>query len=239
MRNASIDMTAAKEHGITVCGTASGSEPPVELTWALILALAKKVVPENTAFKNDGPWQSNVTADLYGKNLGVIGLGKIGSKVAKVGLAFGMNVSAWSPNLMAETAQTIGIKFASSKENLLKDSDYVTIHLVLGERSRNLIAAEDLAAMKKSAFIVNTSRAAIINQQDLINALKNHRISGAAQDVFDTEPLPLGHELRRLPNFLGTPHLGYVSSANYKKYFGEAVENINAFLSGKAVKKLN
>ncbi|SQI43811.1 Glyoxylate/hydroxypyruvate reductase B [Leminorella richardii] len=238
MRNASIDLKAAAERGVTVCGTASGSEPPMELTWALILGLARHVVPENNAFRQGGPWQSSVGMTLNGKRLGLLGLGKIGGRMAQIASAFGMKVTAWSPNLTAERAQECGAELAASKEALLRDSDIVSIHLVLGERSRGLIGRDDIGVMKPGALLINTSRAAIVDGEALIDALQQGRIAGAGLDVFDIEPLPLNHPLRTLPNVLATPHLGYVADSNYQGYFKGAVEDIQAFLAGSPIRTL-
>lgn len=239
MRNAAIDIAAAAAHGVAVCGTASSSEPPAELTWALMLALARNVVGENAAFRRSGPWQSSVGVDLQGKQLGLLGLGKIGSKVAKVGAAFGMNVVAWSPNLTDARAAEVGVTRAASKEALLETSDFVSIHLVLGERSRGLIGRAELERMRPTAFLINTSRAQIVDQPALVEALKRGTIAGAAVDVFEVEPVPEGDVLRTLPTLLATPHLGYVSRNNYATYFREAVEDIQAFLAGAPIRKLS
>ncbi|MGW4494166.1 D-2-hydroxyacid dehydrogenase family protein [Streptomyces sp. NPDC004376] len=238
MRNSVIDYEAAKAHGVTVCGTASSSTPPVEMTWALILGLARGVVQESNALRHGGPWQSTLGADLHGARLGLLGLGKIGSRVAQVGLAFGMRVSAWSRNLTAERAAATGVEPAASKEELLADSDFVSVHLALGERSRGLIGAPELALMKPTAYLVNTSRAAIVDQDALLAALRNRSIAGAGVDVFDVEPLPDGHPMRGAPRLLATPHLGYVSRGNYATYYGQAVENIEAYLAGSPVRQL-
>ena len=238
MRNAAIDLEAAARHGVTVCGTDGSSQPTIELTWALILGLARRVVPENTALREGGPWQQTVGVDLHGSRLGLLGLGKIGSGVARVGKAFGMEVSAWSRNLTAERAGAEGVVLAASKEELLESSDFVSIHLVLGDRSRGLLGADDLRRMKPSAYLVNTSRAAIVDQAALAEALRSGWIAGAAVDVFETEPLPEDHEYRSLPNLLATPHLGYVTGRNYRTYFGQAVEDITAFLAGEPVRTL-
>ncbi|MFC0548477.1 D-2-hydroxyacid dehydrogenase family protein [Kutzneria chonburiensis] len=237
MRNSVIDYAAAEEQGITVCGTASSSTPPVELTWALLLGLARGLVTESNALRGNGPWQQTVGADLHGKTLGLLGLGKIGSRVAAVGLAFGMKVVAWSPNLTKERAAEHGVELVA-KADLLADSDFVSIHLALGDRSRNLIGAGELAAMKPTAYLVNTSRAAIVDQDALVNALNDNRIAGAGVDVFDVEPLPADHPMRTASNLLATPHLGYVSQDNYRRYYGEAVEDIQAFLAGSPVRRL-
>ena len=239
MRNAAIDLKAAAARGVLVCGTASKAEPPAELTWALILALARHVVPENNAFRSGGPWQSTVGVDLKGKQLGVLGLGRLGGRVAAVGLAFGMRVAAWSQNLTRERTDAVGVALAASKEELLEGSDFVTIHLVLGERTRGLIGAAELRRMRPSAYLINTSRAALVDQEALVQALREKWIAGAGVDVFETEPLPADHALRTLPNLLATPHLGYVSLANYQTYFREAVEDVKAFLAGAPVRQLS
>lgn len=238
MRNASIDLKAATAQGVTVCGTASGSEAPMELTWALLLGLARHIVPENNALRANGPWQSSVGVTLHGKRLGLLGLGKIGRKVARVAQAFGMEVTAWSQNLTQETADEVGVTLASSKQALLESSDFVSIHLVLGDRSRGLIGATEFEQMKPSAYLINTSRAAIIDRSALIDALVHGRIAGAGLDVFDVEPLPENDIFRTLPNVLATPHLGYVADKNYQGYFREAVEDIEAFISGSPVRRL-
>ncbi|GLF93226.1 D-2-hydroxyacid dehydrogenase family protein [Streptomyces yaizuensis] len=238
MRNSVIDFAAAERHGVTVCGTASSSTPPVELTWALLLGLARGIVPEATALREGGPWQSTVGADLHGRRLGLLGLGKIGSRVARVGLAFGMDVVAWSANLTRERAEEAGAAHAGSLDELLRTSDFVSVHLALGDRTRGLIGARELALMRRSAYLVNTSRAAIVDQDALLTALREGAIAGAGVDVFDVEPLPPGHPMRTVPRLLATPHLGYVSQANYTTYYGQAVENIQAFLAGAPVRRL-
>ncbi|WP_374777850.1 D-2-hydroxyacid dehydrogenase family protein [Streptomyces sp. NBC_01310] len=238
MRNTVIDYAAAERNGLTVCGTTSSSTPPVELTWALLLGLARGVVGENTALREGGPWQQTVGADLYGQRLGLLGLGKIGSRVARVGLAFGMDVVAWSRNLTAERADEVGVGLAPSLEELLSNSDFVSVHLALGERTRGLIGAAELDLMRPTGYLVNTARAAIVDQAALLDALHAGRIAGAGLDVFDIEPLPAGHPLRSAPRLLATPHLGYVTRANYATYYGEAVEDIQAFLDGAPVRVL-
>ncbi|GGZ78480.1 D-2-hydroxyacid dehydrogenase family protein [Streptomyces echinoruber] len=238
MRNSVIDYDAARAHGVTVCGTASSSTPPVELTWALLLGLARGIVQESHALRTGGPWQSTVGADLHGRRLGLLGLGRIGSRVARVGLAFGMRVSAWSQNLTAERADEVGVELAPSKEELLAGSDFVSVHLALSDRTRGLLGAAELALLKPTAYLVNTSRAAIVDQDALLAALYEGRIAGAAVDVFDGEPLPSGHPMRTAPRLLATPHLGYVSRANYETYYGQAVEDIRAYLAGSPVRVL-
>ncbi|MGV9237486.1 D-2-hydroxyacid dehydrogenase family protein [Streptomyces nigra] len=239
MRNSVIDYAAAEAHGVTVCGTASSSTPPVELTWALLLGLARGIVEESQALRAGGPWQSTVGADLHGRRLGLLGLGRIGSRVAQVGLAFGMRVTAWSQNLTKEYADEVGVHLAAGKEELLADSDFVSVHLALSDRTRGLLGAPELALLKPTAYLINTSRAAIVDQDALLAALHEGRIAGAGVDVFDVEPLPADHPMRTAPRLLATPHLGYVSQANYRTYYGQAVENIQAYLAGSPVRRLS
>ncbi|MFH9244860.1 D-2-hydroxyacid dehydrogenase family protein [Streptomyces lydicus] len=239
MRNAAIDLEAAARHGVTVCGTASNTEPPVELTWALILGLARNVVTENTALRTGGPWQSTLGADLHGRTLGLLGLGKIGTRVARIGLAFGMDVVAWSRNLTPERAAEAGVRTAATKEELLESSDFVSVHLVLGERTRGLLGAAELRRMRPTGYLINTSRAAIVDQSALLQALRENWIAGAGLDVFEQEPLPTDHPLRTLPNVLALPHLGYVTRRNYEGYFQQAVEDITAFLAGAPIRQLH
>ncbi|WP_042392703.1 D-2-hydroxyacid dehydrogenase family protein [Streptacidiphilus carbonis] len=239
MRNAAIDMDAARERGVTVCGTGGSSTPTVELTWALLLGLARGIVPENTALRTGGRWQSTVGTDLAGHRLGLLGLGRIGSLVARVGLAFGMEVTAWSSNLTKERADEIGVELASGLDELLTTSDFVSIHLALGDRSRGLLGPAQLSLMKPTAYLVNTSRAAIVDQDALAEVLREGRIAGAAVDVFDQEPLPADHPMRSLPRLLATPHLGYVSEDNYRTFFGQIVEDIQAYLAGDPLRRLN
>ncbi|MET7377721.1 D-2-hydroxyacid dehydrogenase family protein [Streptomyces sp. NPDC005526] len=238
MRNSVIDLAAARAAGVTVCGTESSSAPPAELTWALLLGLARGIVEEGNSLRAAGPWQSTVGADLEGRRLGLLGLGRVGGRVARVGLAFGMEVRAWSRNLTAERAAEVGVRRASSKEELLAESDFVSVHLALSERTRGLLGAAELALLKPTAYLVNTSRAAIVDQDALLAALREGRIAGAGVDVFDTEPLPAGHPMRTAPRLLATPHLGYVSRANYARYYGQAVEDVLAYLAGEPVRVL-
>ena len=238
MRNASIDLAAAAEAGVTVCGTGSDSTPPAELTWALILGLARHIAVENARLRANGPWQSTVGVTLAGKTLGLLGFGKIGTAVARVGTAFGMDVLAWSANLTGERTAAQGVRLARSKEQLLRESDVLSVHLVLSDRTRGLLGAADLALLKPGALLVNTSRAAIVDQDALVAALRTGRIAGAGLDVFDQEPLPADHPFRTLPTVLATPHLGYVSDTNYRVYFREAIEDITAWLAGAPVRTL-
>jgi phosphoglycerate dehydrogenase-like enzyme len=236
MRNASIDVGAAVARGVTVCGTQGLPYPTAELSWALILALFRSVPVEDRATR-EGSWQVTVGYGLNGKTLGVLGLGGLGSRVAKVGRAFEMNVIAWSPNLTAERAAEVGATLVP-KDELLARADVVSIHLVLGDRSRGLIGARELGLMKPTAFLVNTSRGPIVDEAALVAALRAGRIAGAGLDVYDEEPLPLNHPLRSLPNTVITPHLGYVTDETYRIFFGHAVENVAAFLKGSPVRVL-
>ena len=238
MRNASIDLAAAAQRGVIVCGTASGSAAPMELSWALLLGLAKHMVPESVGLRNNGPWQQAVGVTLQGKTLGLLGLGKIGSQMAVVAQAFGMRVLAWSQNLTAERAAEVGVTLAASKQALFEQSDFVSVHLVLSERSRGLVGRPELQAMKKTAYLINTSRAAIVDRSALIDALQQGQIAGAGLDVFEVEPLPSDDIFRQLPNVLATPHLGYVADSNYQIYFREAIENIEAFIAGVPLRQL-
>jgi phosphoglycerate dehydrogenase-like enzyme len=233
-RNASIDLAAAKERGVTVCGTSSTGHPTAELAWGLILGLARRIAFEDRAVR-EGRWQSTIGVDMKGKRLGVIGLGRLGSRVAAVGRAFEMDVVAWSQNLTAERAAEAGVRLVA-KDELLRTADVVSLHLVLSPRSRGVIGAAELALMKPSALLVNTSRGPLIDEAALIAALRERRISGAGLDVYDEEPLPADHPLRRLDNVLLTPHLGYVTEDTYRAFYGETVEAIVAFLAGAPVR---
>ncbi len=239
MRNSAIDLPAAAAHGVLVCGTASSPVPPTELTWALILGLARNLAAENAAFHAGGRWQSTVGVELAGRRLGLLGLGRIGGRVARIGSAFGMDVVAWSQHLSRERTDELGVKLAPSLAELLATSDVVSIHLALGERTRGLLGRDELARMRPSAFLVNTSRSAIVDGPALVDALVQGRIAGAGLDVFDREPLPADDVLRTLPTVLATPHLGYVAVDNYRTYFREAVEDIAAFLAGTPIRTLS
>jgi phosphoglycerate dehydrogenase-like enzyme len=227
-RNAAIDLEAAAAHGIDVVHTGYFGSPTVELTWALILAGARHITAEAAAVRNGG-WQHRIGDDLSGQTLGIIGLGNLGAKVAKVASAFGMNVIAWSQNLTAEKAAAAGAALVS-KEELLRQSDFVSIHLVLSERTRGLIGTRELSLMKPTARLVNTSRGPIVVEADLIQALNLGRIAGAAIDVYDTEPLPADHAYRNIANLLATPHIGYVSRGLYERFYRDTVSNITAWL---------
>jgi phosphoglycerate dehydrogenase-like enzyme len=229
-RNAAIDMQAAADRGVTVLHTGYFASPTVELTWALILASARHITAEAAAVR-EGGWQRGLGEDLAHSTLGIIGLGSIGSKVAKVALAFGMTIIAWSQNLSAERAAAAGATLVR-KEELLRQADIVTLHLVLGDRTRGLIGASELALMKPSARLVNTSRGPIVEEAALIEALACRRIAGAAIDTYDTEPLPLDHPYRQIPNLLATPHIGYVSRGLYERFYRDTVSNILAWLDG-------
>jgi len=230
-RNASVDVAAARALGITVCGTPSSAHAAAELTWALIMAAARRLDVEGQSFR-EGGWQRGLGRDLQGGTLGVIGLGRLGSLVAGYGRAFGMRVIAWSQNLTAERAAECGAE-AVDKETLFREADYVTLHLRLSDRSRGLVNAETLGLMKPDAWIVNTSRGPIVDADALLAVLKARRIGGAALDVFDVEPLPADDELRRLDSVVATPHIGYVTRENYRSMYSTMVANIAAFLDGR------
>ena len=230
-RNDSIDIAAAKALGITVCGTPSSAPAAAELTWALIMAAARRIDLETRSF-HDGGWQVGLGRELKGATLGVIGLGRLGGQVAGYGRTFGMRVVAWSQNLTAERAAGQGAE-AVSKETLFRESDFISVHLKLSDRSRGLVGAADLALMKPDAWIVNTARGPIIDRAALLAALKDRRIGGAALDVFDDEPLPADDALRRLDNVVATPHVGYVTRENYATMYRVTAENILAFLAGR------
>jgi phosphoglycerate dehydrogenase-like enzyme len=237
MRNASIDLRAAADHGVAVCGTGGLPYPTAELTWALILALVRHVPREDRGTR-EGRWQETLGTGLNGKTLGVLGLGQLGSRVARVGRAFEMEVLAWSQNLTTERAAAVGASLAGSRDELLARADVVTIHLVLSERTRGLLGARELALMRPSAYLVNTSRGPIVDERALIDALRAGAIAGAGLDVYDEEPLPVDHPLRRLPNTVITPHLGYVTEETYRIFYTQAIENVRAFLAGAPVRVL-
>lgn len=239
MRNAAIDLTVAAERGILVCGTQTLKEAPTELTWALILALARGIPQEYFRFHNTNEWISPLGMDLHGKTLGLLGLGQIGTQMAHIAKSFGMQVLAWSQNLTAEKAAEVGVQFAGSKEALLKNSDIISIHVKLSDRTRGLIGADEFKLMKKTALLINTARAAIVDQNAMIAALKQGLIRGAGVDVLEVEPPPENCPLRNIPNLLVTSHIGYVTEMNYRTYFSETVENLEAFLQGKPLRIIN
>jgi phosphoglycerate dehydrogenase-like enzyme len=226
--NASIDLAAASDQGIAVVHTGYRSDPAIELTWALILASARHIVPENNSVRAGG-WQQTVGTDLRGKTLSILGLGRIGSQVARVGSAFGMNLIAWSQNMTPEAARAAGAVLVS-KDHLFEQADILTIHVVLSSRTRGLVGPAELGKMKPTARLVNTSRGPIVDEQALISVLKNKQIAGAAIDVFDMEPLPPSHPFRTLDNVLATPHIGYVSQGLYKTFYEDTVANIRKWL---------
>src|SRR5271154_1061763 len=231
-RNASIDMGAAKELGITVAATRYRPSPTIELTWALILASLRGIVHENNSIRNGG-WQKSVGQDLSGNILGVVGLGNIGGQVARIGLAFGMKIIAWSQNMTPEIAEAAGARLVS-KDELFRQADIVTIHLVLSGRTKGLVGAAELGLMKPTSRLINTSRGPIVVEADLVAALTDKKIAGAAIDVFDQEPLPLGHPFCSLPNLLATPHIGYVSRGLFARFYQDTVANICRWLDGQA-----
>ena len=230
--NASIDQQAVRERNIHLTDTGYRSTPTIELTWALILAAMRNLIGEASSVRAGG-WQTSVGQELSGKVLGVLGLGRIGSEIARIGAAFGMDVIAWSQNLTPERAQVAGAT-PVSKEELFARSDVLSIHLVLSERTRGLVSGAEIAAMKPTAWLVNTSRGPIVDEEALISALRSQSIAGAALDVFDTEPLPAGHALRTLPNVLATPHIGYVAEDLYRTFYGDAAASIEKWLDTRA-----
>lgn len=236
MRNHVIDLQAASDAGVAVCGTRGRGIQAAEHTWALLLAAARHITCEQDAVR-DGGWQTTIGDDMDGKTLGVIGLGKLGERVARVGLAFGMRVLAWSQNLTAERCATVGVELAT-RDELLSVSDYVTVHVVLSDRSRGLIGAHEISLMKPTAYIVNTARGPILDEPALIDALSQRRIAGAALDVFEEEPLPPDHPLLSLDNVVLTPHIGFVTREAYKLYYGDCVEDIRAYLDGSPIRAL-
>jgi phosphoglycerate dehydrogenase-like enzyme len=237
LRNASIDLAAAAELGVVVSGTRGLPYPTAELTWGLILGLCRNIPLEDRATRV-GEWQVSLGVGVRGKTLGLVGLGNLGSQVAAIGKAFGMDVVAWSQNLSHERAAEVGVRRAETLLELLAGADIVSVHLVLGERTRGLLGARELAAMKRTAFLVNTARGPIVDEAALVQALRARAIAGAGLDVFETEPLPPDHALRSLPNTIITPHLGYVTEETYRLFFGDAVEDIRAYLAGHPLRVL-
>ncbi len=236
-RNASIDLAAAREHGVTVCSTGYLGHGAAELTWALLMAAVKHLPQEYFSVRNGG-WQTEVGGDLKDRTLGIVGLGRLGSKVAKYAHAFEMNVIAWSANLTEDKAREHGARLVT-KGQLFEESDIVSIHLVLSERSKGIVRAADLALMKKTAILVNTSRGPLVDEAALVDALKRKAIAGAALDVFDTEPLASDHPSRTLENVIATPHIGYVTGDTYKLFFRDSIECVLAWLDGKPIRQMN
>ena len=237
-RNNSFDIKACAERGIIVCCTGSVGSPTTGIAFGLMLELTRRIGFENARLKAGEAWQVTIGRDLEGLTLGILGLGRLGQRSATVGKAFGMNTIAWSQNLTAEKAEGAGTHLVS-KEDLFRQADIVTIHLVLSDRSRGLVGGKELALMKKTSYLINTSRGPIVDEKGLIAALQEKSIAGAGLDVFDVEPLPLDHPFRKLDNVAITPHLGYVSEQNYRKYFPDVVEDIHAWLDGKPVRVIS
>lgn len=237
LRNASIDLEAAAARGVTVCGTEVPSTPTAELAWGLVLALARHIPVEDVGMR-EGGWMTTVGADLDGKTLGILGLGRLGSIVARYGAAFGMRLIAWSENLTADRAAECGAELVT-KDELFSRADVVTIHLVLSRRTRGLIGAHELGLMKKTAFLVNTSRGPIVDEAALLAALGAGTIAGAGIDVYDREPLSADHPLRRAPNTVLTPHLGYVTENTYRVFYEQTLEDVQAWLAGEPVRVIS
>jgi phosphoglycerate dehydrogenase-like enzyme len=233
-RNASIDLVAANERGITVCNTGYSSHGAIEMTWALILALLRNV-PAEFASVRTGQWQTTVGGDLDGKTIGLVGLGNIGAKIAKIAQAFGMKTVAWSQNLTRESAEKHGAILVS-KDELFRTADIVTVHLVLSPRTKGIVGAAELGLMKKTAYFINTSRGPLVDESALINTLENKAIAGAALDVYEVEPLPAAHPFRSLDRLLVTPHIGFVTEETYNIFYRDTVENVAAWLSGTPVR---
>ena len=237
MRNAAIDMEAAKDHGVVLCGTQWARDPTAPLTMGLILELTRNIGRENARMHAGEPLQKLVGIEIEGKTLGVIGLGKLGTKVSKLAQAFGMNVIAWSPNLTPERCKEAGVGYAT-KEELFSTADIITVHVVLGPRSRGLVGAEDLARMKPTSYLVNTARGPIVDEMALLKTLQERKIAGAAIDVFSVEPLPVDHPFRKLDNIVLTPHLGYVTEESFRNHYRQMVEGIDAWFKGEPKQRL-
>jgi phosphoglycerate dehydrogenase-like enzyme len=237
MRNAAIDMEAAKDQGVVLCGTQWARDPTAPLTMGLILELTRNIGRENARMHAGGPLQKFVGIEIEGKTLGVVGLGKLGTKVSKLAQAFGMNVIAWSPNLTPERCKEAGVGYAT-KEELFSTADIITVHVVLSQRSRGLVGADDLARMKPTSYLVNTARGPIVDEAALLATLQQRRIAGAAIDVFSVEPLPVDHPFRKLDNIVLTPHLGYVTAESFRNHYSQMVEGIDAWLKGEILRKL-
>lgn len=237
MRNAAIDLPAATERGIVVSGTDNPGKPTAGLAIGLMLELTRKIGFENARMKAGEPWQTTIGMDLEGKVFGVLGLGKLGTSVAGIAKALGMKVIAWSTNLTPEACAAAGVEYAT-KEQLFAQADVISVHVVLSARSRGLVGREDLRRMKPTSYIINTARAPIIDEEALIEVLREKRIAGAGLDVFPVEPLPLDHPFRKLDNAVITPHIGYVTEETYRCFYGESVEDVAAWLDGKPIRVL-
>jgi phosphoglycerate dehydrogenase-like enzyme len=237
MRNASIDLGAAKDHGVAVCGTESFGNGTVAIATGLMIDLARRIGYENARLKAGAPWQTSIGLDLEGMTLALLGLGRLGSRMAEIGRAFEMNIVAWSENLTAERCRAAGAEHVA-RDELFRRADFLSVHLQLSERTRGLVGARELGLMKPTAFLINTSRGPIVEEAALLAALREKRIAGAGLDVFETEPLPIDHPLRTLDNVVLTPHLGYVTAQNYRTFFTGMVEDIRAFLDGKPLRVL-
>lgn len=238
MRNASIDLDAARERNVVVCGTPAVGNATAAIASGLMIELTRRIGYENARLKAGRPWQTTIGLDLEGLTLGLLGLGKLGSRVAQIGQAFGMKTIAWSQNLTTEKCREVGVDHVQ-REELFRGSDILSIHLQLSPRTRGMIGAAELALMKPGAYLVNTSRGPIVEEAALIAALEEKRIAGAGLDVFDVEPLPVDHPFRRLENVVLTPHLGYVTQQSYRAFFAGMVENIRAFLDGRPLRLLS
>jgi phosphoglycerate dehydrogenase-like enzyme len=237
MRNAAIDFEAAKAHNVVLCGTTFARDPTAPLTMGLILELTRNIGRESACMHAGEPWQTHLGIEIEGRTLGVIGLGKLGTKVSKLAQAFGMNVIAWSPNLTPDKCKDVGVTYAS-KEELFSKADVITIHVVLSPRSRGLVGREDLARMKPTAYIVNTARGPIIDEAALLETLQQKKIAGAGIDVFSVEPLPVDHPFRKLDNMVITPHLGYATEENFKGHYTQMVDGIDAWFKGEPLRRL-
>jgi phosphoglycerate dehydrogenase-like enzyme len=237
MRNAALDLEAAKDHNVVLCGTQWGRDPTAPLTMGLILELTRNIGRESARMHAGEPLQKFVGIEIEGKTLGVIGLGKLGAKVSGLAKAFGMNVIAWSPNLTPERCSEVGVSHAT-KEQLFSSADIITVHVVLSERSRGLVGAADLARMKPTSYLVNTARGPIVDETALLETLQQKKIAGAAVDVFSVEPLPVGHPFRKLDNLVLTPHLGYVTEEGFRNHYSQMVEGIDAWFKGEPLRRL-
>ncbi len=237
MRNAAIDIKAAASRSIPVCGTEATGTPTAELTFGLMLELTRKIGFEHARLKAGAPWQSTLGIELAGKTLGILGLGKLGSRAAEIGRAFGMKVIAWSQNLTDEKAAAAGVKRVS-KEDLFRQADFVTIHTQLSDRTRGVVGAAEFSLMKPTAYLINTSRGPIVEEAALLSALRGNKIAGAGVDVYDIEPLPLDHPLRKMENAVITPHLGYVTAEGYRRFYSQMAEDVRAWFDGKPIRMI-